>query len=73
MSKNEELISKIKDLHYNKNANKRSPQVAKFGAWNIDLIKDVAYWSDAVYSLFDLTPQNNKTPTMEEFLKILPW
>ena len=71
MSKNKEIISRIKGLRYNEAANKRSPQVAKFGAWNIDLIKDVAYWSDAVYSVFDLTPQDNKSPSMEEFSKIL--
>ncbi|MFC1516487.1 PAS domain S-box protein [Thermodesulfobacteriota bacterium] len=78
----EELEQKIKDLE--KEAGKRnvaekalkeskallkkSQEIAHIGSWRLDLEKDELYWSDEVYRIFGLAPQEFGA-TYEAFLQ----
>lgn len=42
-------------------------RLAKIGSWELDLITNTLYWSDEVYRLFDLEPQQFRA-TYEAFL-----
>lgn len=42
-------------------------QIAHIGSWELDLITNILYWSDEVYRLFDLAPQQFAA-TYEAFL-----
>jgi PAS domain S-box-containing protein len=46
---------------------KRSQEIAHLGSWELDLLKDKLTWSDEVYRIFGLTPQEFGA-TYEAFL-----
>jgi len=45
-------------------------RLAKIGSWECDLVKDTLHWSDEVYRIFDLEPQQFAS-TYEAFLDTL--
>jgi len=59
-----ELTLKFND---NEKRLKRAKKIAKLGFWELDLEKNSLYWSDEVYRMFDLEPQEFDA-TYEAFL-----
>lgn len=47
---------------------KEAQHVAEIGSWELDLISNTLYWSDEVYRIFDLEPQEFEA-TYEAFLE----
>jgi PAS domain S-box-containing protein len=47
---------------------KRSQEIAHLGSWELDLEKNVLTWSDEVYRIFGLEPQQDFGATYEAFL-----
>ena len=48
----------------------RAQQIANLGSWELDLVNDKLSWSDQVYKIFGLEPQEIK-PTYEDFLEFI--
>ena len=51
----------------NELALKKAQKIAKLGNWELDIVKNQLYWSDEIYRMFDLKPQEFKA-TYEAFL-----
>jgi PAS domain S-box-containing protein len=45
----------------------KAEEIAYMGSWEIDQVNDLFYWSDGVYKIFGLQPQD-LTPTYKSFL-----
>jgi PAS domain S-box-containing protein len=45
----------------------KAEEIAYMGSWEIDLVNELFYWSDGVYKIFGLQPQEF-TPTYKSFL-----
>jgi PAS domain S-box-containing protein len=68
------LEKKIIELEGNKKTIQRSEErlkeaerIAKIGHWELDLVNNTLYWSDEIYRIFDLNPQEFGA-TYEAFL-----
>lgn len=60
---------KIKEsLHESENRLKKSQEIAHLGSWELDVVNNHLYWSDEVYRIFGLKPQEFKA-TYEAFLE----
>ncbi|OYT17180.1 MAG: hypothetical protein B7C24_03970 [Bacteroidetes bacterium 4572_77] len=46
---------------------REAQRIAKLGYWKLDIVKDKLFWSDEVYRIFDLKPQDFEA-TFEAFL-----
>jgi len=55
-------------LHESKERLKRAQEIAHLGSWELDLVNNVLTWSDEVYSIFGLRPQEFDA-TYEAFLE----
>jgi PAS domain S-box-containing protein len=49
---------------------KEAEQIAKIGHWELDLISDTLYWSDEIYRIFEIDPDEFEA-TYQSFLKIV--
>ncbi|MCJ7772088.1 MAG: sigma 54-interacting transcriptional regulator [Desulfobacterales bacterium] len=49
---------------------KEAEKIAKIGHWELDLISNTLYWSDEIYRIFEIDPNEFET-TYEAFLKIV--
>lgn len=49
---------------------KEAEQIAKIGHWELDLISDALYWSDEIYRIFEIDPDEFDA-TYDAFLKIV--
>lgn len=58
------------ELHYNREMLNIAQEIAKIGSWDWDLINDELYWSDEMYRIFGLEPEENRT-NYELFLKFI--
>lgn len=58
----------IKSLQRQKDDLKKAQKLASLGHWELNLVKNELYWSDEVYRIFGLTPQEFDA-TYEAFLK----
>ncbi len=58
------------ELQKNERRLKKSEEIAHIGSWELDLITDKLSWSDEVYRIFGLTPQQF-TATYEAFLEAI--
>jgi len=52
----------------NELALKEAQKIAKMGNWELDIVKNKLYWSDEIYRMFDVKPQQFEA-TYEAFLK----
>jgi PAS domain S-box-containing protein len=49
---------------------KKAQEVGNIGSWEFDLISNKTYWSDELYKIYGLNPENSK-PSLELFLSIV--
>lgn len=49
---------------------REAQQIAKLGHWNLDLVNNKLYWSDEVYRIFEIEPQEFEA-TYEAFLNMI--
>lgn len=49
---------------------KLAQKLAKMGSWELDLVANTLYWSDEVFNIFRLDPQNFE-PSYEAFLNLI--
>jgi PAS domain S-box-containing protein len=80
----EELTKRIKDLEgevgrlrraekeskQTESRLKKAEQIAKIGHWDLDLTLDTLYWSDEIYRIFEIDPEEFEA-TYEAFLKMV--
>jgi len=59
-----ELENKIDELRLSEKAIKKTEsrlkeaeQIAKIGHWELDLSSDTLYWSDEIYRIFEIDPE----------------
>jgi PAS domain S-box-containing protein len=65
----EELVNeRTKDLHESEKRLHRSQEMAQLGSWELDLVNNRLSWSDEVYRIFGLKPQEFGA-TYEAFLE----
>ncbi|MBW1641768.1 MAG: sigma 54-interacting transcriptional regulator [Deltaproteobacteria bacterium] len=72
-----ELENKIDELRLSEKAIKKTEsrlkeaeQIAKIGHWELDLSSDTLYWSDEIYRIFEIDPEEFEA-TYQAFLKII--
>ena len=58
------------DLHRSESVLHKAQKIAHVGSWNWDIITGAITWTDEIYRIFGLQPQEFK-PTYEEFLKTI--
>jgi len=63
-----ELQNLLKTLKESKNNLKEAQKLSNIGHWELDLVKNSLYWSDEVYRIFGLKPQEFAA-TYESFLE----
>jgi len=56
-------------LRKSENQLRESQKIAKLGNWDLDLVSQALYWSDATYKLFDRSPENFE-PSFNEFARL---
>ena len=57
-------------LRKSENQLRESQKIAKLGNWDLDLVSQALYWSDATYKLFDRSPENFE-PSFNEFVRLV--
>ncbi|OQY05036.1 MAG: hypothetical protein B6I20_01945 [Bacteroidetes bacterium 4572_117] len=67
---NEKYKIQNKDLSEAKDRLKKAQKAAQLGNWELDLVKNKLTWSDEIYRMFELKPQEFEA-TYEAFLNII--
>ncbi len=65
-----ELLGVKKAIQRSEARLKQAEQIAKIGHWELDLVANRLYWSDEIYRIFDLEPQEFGA-TYEAFLDMV--
>lgn len=63
-----ELEKRIRILEGNETRHKEAEQIAQVGYWELNIVNNKLIWSDEIYRIFGLKPQEFK-PTYEAFLE----
>ena len=69
-TKRDNLINKNRELKKSKNAHVEAQKLAHIGNWELDLVKNKLIWSDEIYRIFGLKPQEFGA-TYEAFLETI--
>ncbi|MBU0964847.1 MAG: transporter substrate-binding domain-containing protein [Proteobacteria bacterium] len=64
----ERVAQRTRELEKIRNSMEKSQEVAKFGNWDWDIIAHTIWWSDGIYRILGVKP-NEFQPTYDEFLK----
>ncbi|MDX1347799.1 MAG: EAL domain-containing protein [Thiomicrorhabdus chilensis] len=59
----------LKELQLQTDRFERAQRIAKVGSWEFNLVTDELYWSDEIYSIFELDPEQVQ-PSYEQFLQL---
>lgn len=73
VSANHMLDKKIaaeKSLNESEASLKEAQRITHFGSWELDIKNNKLHWSDEVYRIFELSPEETK-PTYEKFLSYI--
>jgi len=60
----------LKELQLQTDRFERAQHIAKVGSWEFNLVTDELYWSDEIYSIFELDPDQVQ-PSYEQFLQLV--
>ena len=64
------LYLKAQELQKNKSSLEEAQRIAQIGSWDLDLLNNVLAWSDEIYRLFGLKPQEFDA-TYEAFIEMV--